>query len=95
VYDHRDPTEVEEPVRFTATVVAGNGVPTGMVQFTLDGHNEGQQVALDSRGQAIWKTSNLKPGKHKVAATFIPSPGGEFLPSTSPDEEHTVRDENE
>ncbi|SRR5712692_2817836 len=44
VYDHKDPTEVEEPVRFTATVVAGNGVPTGMVQFTLDGHNEDQPV---------------------------------------------------
>jgi subtilisin family serine protease len=95
VYDHKDPTEVEEPVRFTATVVAGNGVPTGMVQFTLEGHNEGQPVALDSRGQAIWKTSSLKPGKHRVAATFIPSPGNEFLPSTSPDEEHTVRGEEE
>ncbi|MFZ1011615.1 MAG: S8 family serine peptidase [Candidatus Sulfotelmatobacter sp.] len=95
VYDHKDPTEVDEPVRFTATVVAGNGVPTGMVQFTLDGHNEGQPFPLDSRGQAIWKTSSLKPGKHNVTATFTPNPNSEFLPSTSPDEIHTVRGEDE
>jgi|CZKH01.1.fsa_nt_gi hypothetical protein len=95
VYDHRDPTEIGEPVRFTATVVAGNGVPTGMVQFTLDGHNEGQPVTLDPRGQAMWRTSSLKPGKHKVAAAFIPSPSSEFLPSTSPDEQHTVRGEDD
>jgi hypothetical protein len=95
VYDHKDPTEVEETVRFTATVLAGNGIPTGMVQFTLDGNQVGQPVALDSRGQAMWKTSSLKPGRHKVAATFIPSPGSEFMPSTSADEEHTVRGEDE
>lgn len=95
VYDHKDPTEVEELVRFTATVVAGNGVPTGTVQFILDGHKEGQPVTLDSKGQATWKTSGLKPGKHRVAATYIPSPGGEFLPSASPDEEHTVKGEDE
>jgi subtilisin family serine protease len=95
VYDHKDPTEVEERVRFTATVVAGNGVPTGMVQFVLDGHNEGQPITLDSRGQATWKTSSLKPGKHRVAAIYIPSPGSEFLSSTSPDEEHRVKGEDE
>jgi Subtilase family/Bacterial Ig-like domain (group 3)/Peptidase inhibitor I9 len=95
VYDHKDPTEVEETVRFTATVLGGNSIPTGMVQFTLDGNKEGQPVTLDSRGQATWKTSRLKPGKHKVAASFIPSPGSEFLPSTSTDEEHTVRGEDE
>ena len=95
VYDHKDPTEVEESVKFTATVRAGNGVPTGMVQFTLDGAKAGQPVALDSKGQATWKTSSLKPGKHKVAAKFIPSPGSVFLPSTSPDEEHTVLGEDE
>lgn len=95
VYDHKDPTEVEEPVRFTATVVAGNGVPTGTVQFVLDGSKAGPLVNLDSKGQAIWKTSSLKPGKHKVAAIYTPSLGSVFLPSTSPDEEHTVLTEDE
>lgn len=95
VYDHKDPTEVEEAVKFTATVQAGNGVPIGTVQFAFDGNKEGQPVPLDSRGQAMWKTSSLKPGKHRVAATFIPSPGSEFLPSTSADEEHTVTGEDE
>ena len=90
VYDHKDPTEVEEPVTFTATVEAGNGVPTGTVQFLLDGAKEGQPLQLDSKGQAKWKTSSLKAGKHKVAATYIPTPGSVFLPSTSTDEVHTV-----
>lgn len=95
VYDHRDPTEVEEPVTFTATVVAGIGVPSGMVQFFLDGSKAGPALNLDPKGQAIWKTSGLKPGKHKVAATYIPSSGSVFLPNTSSDEEHTVLGEDE
>ena len=95
VYNHRDPTEVEEPVTFTATVVAGIGVPTGTVQFFLDGSKAGPDLNLDPKGQAIWKTSGLKPGKHKVAATYIPSSGSVFLPSTSSDEEHTVLGEDE
>jgi hypothetical protein len=95
VYDHRDPTEVEEPVRFTATVQAGNGVPIGVVQFSLDGSKAGPPVKLDAKGQATWKTASLKPGKHKVAATYIPSPESVFLPSTSADEVHTVLREDE
>jgi Subtilase family/Bacterial Ig-like domain (group 3)/Peptidase inhibitor I9 len=94
VHDHRNPTEVDETAKFTANVRAGNGVPTGTVQFTLDGNKSGPPVALDSRGQAEWKTSNLKPGKYKVAAIYIPSPGSEFLPSNSPDQEHTVTRED-
>jgi hypothetical protein len=90
VYDHKDPTEVEEPVTFTAMVEAGNGVPTGTVQFSLDGAKEGQPLQLDSKGQAKWRTTSLKPGKHKVTATYIPTPGSIFLPSTSADEVHTV-----
>ncbi|HTD22395.1 MAG TPA: S8 family serine peptidase [Terriglobales bacterium] len=94
VTDDRDPTRIEEPVTFTATVTAGKGVPTGAVQFTLDGYKIGRPLRLDSKGQAIWKTSSLKPGKHKVTASYIPSLGSVFLPSTSPDEEHTVRGED-
>jgi subtilisin family serine protease len=95
VYDHRDPTEVEEVVTFTATVQAGNGVPTGMVQFSLDGAKAGPPVKLDAQGQAMWKTSGLKVGRHKVAATYIPSQNSAWLPSTSSDEEHTVLGEDE
>jgi hypothetical protein len=63
VYGRRDPTEVEEPVTFTATVHAGNAVPTGMVQFSLDGAKAGLPLKLDPKGQAMWTTSSLKPGK--------------------------------
>src|SRR5579859_2940780 len=98
VTDDKNPTHVEEPVTFTATVtgteVTGNEVPTGMVQFILDGDRAGEPIRLDQKGQAMWKTSSLKPGKHEVAARYIPSPGSAFQPSTSAEKEHTVRGED-
>jgi hypothetical protein len=59
----------------------------------LDGYEAGKPVRL-VRGQATWRTSGLKPGKHNVSATYIPS-GGAFLPSSSPDHIHTVRAGND
>jgi len=59
------------------------------VQFMLDGERAGPPVSLGRNGQASW-AGRLEPGKHKVAATYIPGPGSAFLPSSSPDKEHTV-----
>jgi hypothetical protein len=84
----RYPMNVEEPVTFTATVARiapiGKGVPTGTVQFMLDGNKVGTPVRLNAKGHATWKTSGLKPGEHKVLAIYIPSKGSTFLPSNSP-----------
>jgi hypothetical protein len=100
VSDDKDPTTSEEPATFTATVLRNTkvvrresrdkGVPTGTVQFILDGSKVGAPIKLDSKGQASWKTSSLKPDKHRVAATYVPYKGSVFLPSTSLDELHTV-----
>jgi hypothetical protein len=85
VSDDKDPTRAEEPVTFIAIVVAnvarGRNLPTGVVQFILDGDRVGTPVKLDSRGRAIWKASALRPGKHRVEARYIPSKGGVFLGS--------------
>ena len=82
------PMKVEEPVTFTATVeriaLTGEGVSTGTVQFMLDGDRIGMPVPLDKNGQATWKTSTLKSGKHMVSASYTPSKGSAFLPSSSP-----------
>jgi len=95
VTDDEDPTQIGEWVTFTATVApdgtAHKGIPAGTVQFTVDGSKVGEPVKLDSKGQATWETSRLHAGKHLVAASYMPSPGSEFLASTSPDEIHTVR----
>jgi hypothetical protein len=93
VRDDRDPTKFGEPVTFVATVARRTarleGVPTGSVQFTVDGKKAGEPVRLDARGRAVWKTTDLEPGKHDVAASYYPSSGSVFLPSTSSDE-HVV-----
>lgn len=95
VNDTKDPTQFGDSVTFTATVArrasSGRGVPTGTVQFTLDGSKVGEPVKLDSKGQARWKTSRLKVGDHKVVVQYIPAKGTAFLASSSLDEPHTVR----
>ena len=78
---------------FTATVarhatvvpqVRGvRAVPAGTVVFMLDGERAGAAVKLDAKGQAKWKVSRLKVGKHKVSARFIPAKGSVFLPNIS------------
>lgn len=95
VTDDENPTQVGESVTFTATVtpnaVVHKSVPSGTVQFTVDGSKVGAPVKLDAKGQALWETSRLHPGKHLVAASYLPSDESEFLASTSPDEVHIVR----
>jgi subtilisin family serine protease len=93
VNENKDPTQVKEPVTFTATVArkvaSGKGALTGTVQFILDGALA-STVKLDSTGHAAWSTSSLVAGKHLVAARYVPSTGSAFLASSSLDEPHTV-----
>ncbi|QBB70784.1 Ig-like domain repeat protein [Pseudolysobacter antarcticus] len=94
--DDRDPSKPGEPVIFTATVsraVATNDrAPAGSVQFSIDGKKVGRPVRLDANGQAQWKTTSLKPGAHKVSASYIAIKDGALLPSVSADQQHTVKD---
>lgn len=98
VSDNKNPTRLGEPVIFTATVTrnktAARGespsVPTGSVQFIVDGIKAGQPIKLDSKGHAARRASNLDAVKHRAAAIYVPDPGSMFLPSTSLDEFHTV-----
>ena len=61
-----------QAVTLTATVGAsppGAGVPSGTVQFRIDGTNFGQPVSLTG-GIASATASGLAAGNHSVAATF-------------------------
>lgn len=95
VTDDGDPSQIGESVTFTAiverSVSTGGGVPTGTVQFTLDGSHVGEPVRLDSKGRATWETSRLKAGRHQVAASYIPSEKSVFLASSSLERSHTVK----
>jgi hypothetical protein len=94
VRDDLDPTKYKEPVTFTATVAHRESrlktVPRGTVQFRVDGERTGESVRLDPKGRARWKATGLKPGAHKVTATFIPAEGSGSLSGTSSDELHFV-----
>jgi hypothetical protein len=92
VTDDKDPTRFGESVTFTASVahtVSRGGAPTGAVQFSLDGSAVGKPVELDSNGRATWTETQLKPGDHRVTASYMPSDNA-LLSSTSLDQPHTV-----
>jgi hypothetical protein len=75
------PPTVGEAVTFTATIAAvapGAGVPTGTVQFSVDGAKAGGPVPVSS-GRAALTTTSLTAGKHTVAALYGGAPN--FLAS--------------
>jgi len=90
-----DPSQAGEWVTFNATVVANSttpaGVPSGTVQFAVDGLNVGEPVTVDAKGRAIWATSALKVGTHQVTASYLPGADSVYLPSTSLEKLQTVK----
>jgi len=69
-----------QPLTFTATVTAPEGIPTGMVRFRRDGSGFGI-APLNAQGVATLTTSNLPVGTHQITARFQGSDG--FEPSVS------------
>lgn len=73
VKSSENPTRVGYPVSFTATVKAttGTAIPTGPVVFT-DGRSRVLGAAtLDSTGHAVFTTSTLSAGIHRIRAVYI------------------------
>jgi hypothetical protein len=92
--DDVDPSQAGEWVSFTAIVVANtaaSGVPSGTVQFALDGANVGEPVMVNAKGRATWATSQLKVGTHRVTASYMPGADSSFLPSVSLEKLQTVK----
>lgn len=65
-------------------------VISGRVQFELDGKAVGKPMALDSNGNAVWRSSNLQRGSHDIEARFLPSGFGEPFRSSSDKVTHEV-----
>ena len=60
-------------VVFTATVSAvapGAGIPTGTVQFRIDGVDVGAPAAVNASGQAAFATSTISVGRHTISAVY-------------------------
>ncbi len=87
-----DPTQFGHPVTFTAVVTAvapAPSIPTGLVQWYLDGVAVGTPVALVG-GQSTWTPAgSLAVGTHIVSADY--AGGGIFLASSGAPINHTVK----
>ncbi len=81
-------------VTFTASVtpiaLSVTTVPSGTVQFIVDGSDFDKPVQLDAKGTAQLQTSLLSVGDHQVAARYVPAKVTTFLASRSFDEPHSV-----
>jgi endoglucanase len=64
---------------FTTTVESAFGVPTGIVEFTIDGRT--QTATLDAAGRAAVSTTFADNGAHEVVARYAGAAG--FDPSAS------------
>jgi hypothetical protein len=93
--DDADPSQAGEWVTFTAVVVANavgaTSVPSGTLQFAVDGANVGEPITVDAKGRARWETSRLKVGTHRITASYVPGADSMFLPSTSLEKLQTVK----
>ncbi len=76
-----NPSDFGQSVVFTATVTStAGGMPTGTVQFKVDGVSAGAPVALDASGVATLTTSSLDAGTRAITADY--SGDATFNPST-------------
>ena len=79
-----NPSVFGQGVTFTATMSAnapGAGVPTGSVQFAIDGSSVGGAVSLSGGSATSGSISTLAVGTHSVTATYAGN--GSFNGSTS------------
>jgi Subtilase family/Bacterial Ig-like domain (group 3)/Peptidase inhibitor I9 len=87
-------TALGAEAKFTATVIKNVRVPpatpTGTAQLVVDGVNTGGAVALDAKGQAVWKLTTLTAGTHQIRVRYTPTSGSVYLASQSLPLSHVV-----
>ena len=67
-----NPSVYRQPVTFTATVTPGMttyGAVSGYVAFTVDGNTAVDEPVVN--GQAVYETTSLSVGTHKVVASYL------------------------
>jgi hypothetical protein len=70
-----NPEDAAAELNLTATVapVDGTGVPTGIVNFLIDGQTQAK-ITLDGSGTAVYSTTTLPVGSHSVVASYYGAP---------------------
>jgi len=76
-----NPSDFGQPVSFNATVTSTGAIPTGTVQFKIDGLDFGTPVTLSGGNAISGATSTLTGGNHAVTAVY--SGDASFNGSTS------------
>jgi hypothetical protein len=77
-----NPSQIGEPVTFSATLTAidpisdlpTSAIPTGTVVFAVDQPEDParqHEATLDASGVATWTTSDLTLGDHEIYATYL------------------------
>jgi hypothetical protein len=66
-----NPSVFGQAIVFTATVASSAGIPTGMVQFMINGSNYGNPLSLDSNGQAIITLKDLSSSSYTIEADYL------------------------
>jgi len=79
-----NPSSYGQPVMITATVaqLSGTTLPTGTVQFSIDGNAVGSPVALNG-GTAAYTANTLTAGNHSITAMYLPTAGSGFTTSSA------------
>ena len=86
---NRNPSSFGQSVSLTAavrTTTANNGTPTGAVQFTITnpvGAPTVVTVNLNNQGNAVYTSTLLSVGTHRVTTVYVPSGTQGFEPSTA------------
>ncbi|NWJ47138.1 MAG: Ig-like domain repeat protein, partial [Chloroflexi bacterium] len=65
-----NPSTLGQSVIFTATVTSSNGIPTGTVQFKVDGVNQGGTVNVAQEGKGSLAVPDLSVGTHLIMAEY-------------------------
>src|SRR5262249_31726931 len=82
VESSRNPSQLTQPVHFTATIVVPGAIaPTGTVQFHLDGASFDGPVAVAGGVASSQTTATLGVGEHAVEAVY--SGDGRFAGTSS------------
>jgi subtilase family serine protease len=79
-----NPSVYGQSVTITATVAQASGpaVPTGTVQFSIDGNIIGSAVMLTG-GTAAYATTTLGAGTHNITGVYMPTSGTAFTASSA------------
>lgn len=75
-----NPSFINQPMKFTATVDSENIIPSGFVQFKVDGKNYAKPVPLSATSLATIEIGYLSSGNHHIEANYLGSE--RFAPAT-------------